>query len=267
MRIVDLNKLSEEEKKKILEEQQARINQRMQENEVRQSQSNQQFNNLISNTGEYNTNKHTFNKSSITKPTVWDKVNYTISKLSGGMLSGTTGVTQSGILDIANNLKKGKERNTKTDIAKSIYGRVNPAQIFYNNNLISYIKDTVNNITDKNKTGMEKLINQGINTSNYMYNNMSGKHLADSGIQMIGKILPNMDKTLMKVNDKISGPSNNYNQFLAEESKKVDGVTFIWFTDGLGWKSARKNLEETFNELPTLYSINDLDQGVLEHLK
>ena len=54
---------------------------------------------------------------------------------------------------------------------------------------------------------------------------------------------------------------------LAEESKKVDGVTFIWFTDGLGWKSARKNLEETFNELPTLYSINDLDQGVLENLK
>lgn len=65
---------------------------------------------------------------------------------------------------------------------------------------------------------------------------------------------------------KLNETARSY-KMLAEESKKVDGVTFIWFTDGLGWKSARKNLEETFNELPTLYSINDLDQGVLENLK
>ena len=65
---------------------------------------------------------------------------------------------------------------------------------------------------------------------------------------------------------KLNETARSY-KMLAEESKKVDGVTFIWFTDGLGWKSARKNLEETFNELPTLYSINDLDNGILETLK
>ena len=65
---------------------------------------------------------------------------------------------------------------------------------------------------------------------------------------------------------KLNETARSY-KMLAEESKKVDGVTFIWFTDGLGWKSARKNLEETFNELETLYSINDLDNGILEHLK
>ena len=54
---------------------------------------------------------------------------------------------------------------------------------------------------------------------------------------------------------------------LAQESKNVDGVTFIWFTDGTGWVSARKNLEETFNELDTLYSINDLENGVLNNLE
>jgi len=64
---------------------------------------------------------------------------------------------------------------------------------------------------------------------------------------------------------KLNETARSY-KMLAEESKKVDGVTFIWFTDGLGWKSARKNLEETFNELPTLYSINDLDNGILENL-
>ena len=53
---------------------------------------------------------------------------------------------------------------------------------------------------------------------------------------------------------------------LAEESKKVDGVTFIWFTDGQGWISARKNLEETFNVVDTMYSINDLEAGILNRL-
>ncbi len=65
---------------------------------------------------------------------------------------------------------------------------------------------------------------------------------------------------------KLNETARSY-KMLAEESRKVDGVTFIWFTDGQGWNSARKNLEETFNELPTIYSINDLDNGVLENLK
>lgn len=64
---------------------------------------------------------------------------------------------------------------------------------------------------------------------------------------------------------KLNETARSY-KMLAEESKKVDRVTFIWFTDGLGWKSARKNLEETFNELDTIYNIDDLDNGVLEKL-
>lgn len=65
---------------------------------------------------------------------------------------------------------------------------------------------------------------------------------------------------------KLNETARSY-KMLAEESKKVDGLTFIWFTDGLGWRSARRNLEETFNELETIYNINDLDNGALENLK
>lgn len=64
---------------------------------------------------------------------------------------------------------------------------------------------------------------------------------------------------------KLNETARSY-KMLAEESKKVAGVTFVWVTDGIGWKSARKNLEETFNVLDTMYSINDLDNGVLNHL-
>lgn len=64
---------------------------------------------------------------------------------------------------------------------------------------------------------------------------------------------------------KLNETARSY-KMLAEESKRVKGVTFIWFTDGLGWIGARKNLEETFNELDTLYNIDDLDNGILERL-
>ncbi len=64
---------------------------------------------------------------------------------------------------------------------------------------------------------------------------------------------------------KLNETARSY-KMLAQESKKVDGVTFIWFTDGTGWNSARKNLEETFNELETMYNIDDLEKGILEKL-
>lgn len=64
---------------------------------------------------------------------------------------------------------------------------------------------------------------------------------------------------------KLNETARSY-KMLAEEAKKVNGVTFIWFTDGTGWHSARKNLEETFNELDTIYNIDDLENGILTRL-
>lgn len=64
---------------------------------------------------------------------------------------------------------------------------------------------------------------------------------------------------------KLNETARSY-KMLAQESKKIDGVTFIWFTDGTGWNSARKNLEETFNELETMYNIDDLENGILEKI-
>lgn len=53
---------------------------------------------------------------------------------------------------------------------------------------------------------------------------------------------------------------------LAQEVETIDGVTFIWFTDGCGWSSAKNNLEETFDVLDTVYNIQDLEDGILKRL-
>ena len=40
----------------------------------------------------------------------------------------------------------------------------------------------------------------------------------------------------------------------------------MWFTDGKGWESARNNLEETFDVLEHIYSINDLENGIINKI-
>lgn len=50
---------------------------------------------------------------------------------------------------------------------------------------------------------------------------------------------------------------------LALETDTIDGFTFVWFTDGKGWTSARHNLEETFDVMEHIYNIKDLENGIV----
>ena len=53
---------------------------------------------------------------------------------------------------------------------------------------------------------------------------------------------------------------------LAIESKEIENFTFVWFTDGIGWNTAKHNLEETFDNLDTIFNINDLENNILHLL-
>jgi len=53
---------------------------------------------------------------------------------------------------------------------------------------------------------------------------------------------------------------------IALEAKGIDGFAFVWLTDGCGWKSARHNLEETFDVLENMYCISDLENGIIAKL-
>lgn len=64
---------------------------------------------------------------------------------------------------------------------------------------------------------------------------------------------------------KLNETARSYKQ-IAQEVQQVDGFTFVWFTDGSGWTSARNNLEETFDVLETVYNIDDLEHGLIGQL-
>lgn len=65
---------------------------------------------------------------------------------------------------------------------------------------------------------------------------------------------------------KLNETARSYKQ-ITLESETIKGFTFLWVTDGLGWRKAKGNLRETFDVLETVYNINELEQGVFKRLK
>lgn len=65
---------------------------------------------------------------------------------------------------------------------------------------------------------------------------------------------------------KLNETARSYKQ-IAQEADSIDGFTFVWFTDGKGWHNARHNLEETFDVMEHIYSIDDLENGVIKKLR
>lgn len=62
---------------------------------------------------------------------------------------------------------------------------------------------------------------------------------------------------------KLNETARSYKQ-IAQEVATINGFEFVWFTDGSGWTSARHNLEETFDVMEHIYSIDDLENGIVE---
>ncbi len=163
-------------------------------------------------------------------------------------------------------------------------------------NLVDYVTGVESGLDSngrKNRGGhlMENLVEEYINEAGYkkdvdffkeMYiNEVENKWGIDlSAISNQGKAEKRFDfviKTKNKIylletnfyssgGSKLNETARSY-KTLANEISTIDGVSFIWVTDGYGWKSARNNLEETFDVMDMMYNINDLDNGVLKDLK
>ena len=61
---------------------------------------------------------------------------------------------------------------------------------------------------------------------------------------------------------KLNETARSY-KMLSQEADTIDGFTFVWFTDGIGWKSAKGNLRETFDVMEHIYNIDDMENGII----
>ena len=61
---------------------------------------------------------------------------------------------------------------------------------------------------------------------------------------------------------KLNETARSY-KMLSQEADSIDGFTFVWFTDGIGWKGARGNLRETCEVREHIYNIDDMEQNII----
>ena len=64
---------------------------------------------------------------------------------------------------------------------------------------------------------------------------------------------------------KLNETARSY-KLIAEEAEKVVGFEFVWFTDGMGWISARNNLREIFDRMDNIYNIADMKNGIMNRI-
>lgn len=164
------------------------------------------------------------------------------------------------------------------------------------NNLIDYVLGVevgMDTNGRKNRTGdaMENLVESYLIKAGLVKDETYFKELNKSDVERMFHLdlsgISNQDKTEKRFDFVFKGPlgdvyaceCNFYSgggsklnetarsyKTLALEAQGISRFTFVWFTDGLGWNSARHNLEETFDVLDTVFNIKDLEDGIVEKL-
>lgn len=64
---------------------------------------------------------------------------------------------------------------------------------------------------------------------------------------------------------KLNETARSY-KMLSQEADTIKRFTFVWFTDGIGWKSAKGNLRETFEVMDMIYNIDDMEHGIMDKI-
>lgn len=59
---------------------------------------------------------------------------------------------------------------------------------------------------------------------------------------------------------KLNETARSYKE-LAYQVKKFPNVKFVWITDGVGWRTVKRGLKETYDELEHFYTLADLENG------
>lgn len=64
---------------------------------------------------------------------------------------------------------------------------------------------------------------------------------------------------------KLNETARSYKE-IALETKNMENFSFIWITDGKGWLSSKKIIEDTFNSINYIYNLKDVENGLFKKL-
>ncbi len=158
---------------------------------------------------------------------ILDKFSYVSQNFLSGGLSGTTGIAQSGLTDMANQAKKGSNKKLEeltNNQLRALTHILNPTGAFFDK-AIDYDKEFVNTLKDKEKNNWQKVVDIPLNAVQSVKELNPLYEIYSNDMQALGKVNPNIDEQILDINKKISEPSENYKKYLSKESEKYDGVT------------------------------------------
>ena len=140
-------------------------------------------------------------------------------------------------------------------------------------NLVDYaigIEVGLDSNSRKNRSGkiMEDLVEEFIKK---LGTNLCAIGKATKKFDFVFKSPSNNELIVMEVNfygTQGSKPNETAKSYveLNNEINKLNGVKFVWITDGNGWNKSRLNLEDAYDKIEHLYTIKDLELGVLEKI-
>ncbi|QVK20833.1 type II restriction endonuclease [Mycoplasmatota bacterium] len=148
------------------------------------------------------------------------------------------------------NARKNRTGRTMENIVESYISRVECVEYFpemrkkeianrYNINLDRLI------LADETKKDAEKKFDFVIKTSDHLY-------LIETNFYTGG-------------GSKLNETARSFKS-IANDIRKIDGVSFVWITDGVGWRTAKNNLRETYDVMEHFYTLKDLEEAVLEEV-
>lgn len=146
-------------------------------------------------------------------------------------------------------------------------GRKNRGGHLMENVVESYIKKT--GLTRDKEYFKEMYIHEITEKWNYDLSSVSNEGKMEKRFDFVVKTKNNL--YVIETNfyssggSKLNETARSY-KTLAQEIAPLKGVNFVWFTDGEGWKSARHNLEETFDIMEHVYNIEDMKNGIMKEL-
>ena len=154
---------------------------------------------------------------------IFDKALYVTKKGGAGLLTGTVGIGQAALTDVASNIEKGSLKNIDNllvDSTKSV--TLNPMI----NMAFKSHEESLNLLNDKTKSPFEKLVQLVLNgSSNALDYMIPGKPAFDSAMQILGKLNPEAKDSVMGINDAITKPVDEINASLAKEGESYDKFT------------------------------------------
>lgn len=207
--------------KKIWEQLQEQEQQYFEQAKQTKQETQEKFEKIASKNDE--TETFAINRNNSNNVSIWDRVKYVAKRFGNETLGGVTSIGEAETQTIANNLQRGRNKKISKNITNNVENLFNIANPLGNMNRLfkNNLKDSIENITDKNKTFKEKVVAQGLNSVSNAQSVLPVKNALDDSTQLLGKILPEQaSEKVLKAGDKISEPYYKNNEKLNEEAQK-----------------------------------------------